>query len=157
GNMVVATHGETVAPDTFVAPQVGPQRLRMPLSNAPLAHLDPSTLALTAPIMTGAVSSAASSFTQSAPRSLSTLELRVDDVLWQQQPSLLDSSPNAPVYRVEIDDQGEATVVFGQGESGSSGQQFGLRPPENSVITASYRVGGGAVGNVAADTLVQPH
>jgi predicted phage baseplate assembly protein len=78
-------------------------------------------------------------------------------VLWQQLPSLLNSPPNALVYRVEIDDQGAATAVFGQGGSGSSGQQFGLRPTQNAKITAKYRVGGGAVGNVGADTLVQPH
>ena len=58
---------------------------------------------------------------------------------------------------MEIDDQGAATVVFGQGGSGSSGEQFGMRPPEGAVITASYRIGGGAIGNVGADTLVQPH
>jgi hypothetical protein len=157
GNMVVATHGETVEDSPITAPVPGPQRLRMPLSAAPLAHLDPSTLALTTPITMGAVSSAPSSFTQRAAHSLSTLELRVDDVLWQELPSLLDSAPNAPVYRVEIDDQGGATVVFGQGESGSTGQQFGLRPPDGANITAKYRVGGGTVGNVGADTLVQPH
>jgi hypothetical protein len=157
GNMVIATHGETIEDSPFTAPSAGPQRLRMPLSNSPLAHLDLSTLALTAPITTAVVPPAPSGFTQRAPRSVSTLELRVDDVLWEQQPSLLDSAPNAMHYRVEIDDQGAATIVFGQGESGSSGEQFGLRPPENTKITAKYRVGGGAVGNVGADTLVQPH
>jgi hypothetical protein len=157
GNVVVATHGETVEDSAFTVSPTEPQRLRMPLSNSPLAHLDLSTQALTAPITTGAVSPAPSSFTQRAPHSISTLELRVNDVLWQQRPSLLDSAPNALVYRVEIDDQGGPTVVFGQGGSGSSGEQFGLRPPENAKITARYRVGGGAVGNVGADTLVQPH
>jgi len=87
--MAVATHGETFPtpgelPDTLVAPPAGPQRLRMPLSNSPFAHLDLSTLALTAPITTDAVFSAPSSFTQRAPNNVSTLELRVNDVLWQQ-------------------------------------------------------------------------
>jgi hypothetical protein len=158
GNMVVATHGETVPlPDILVAPRAGPQRLRMPLSAAPLAHLEPRTLALTAPVTAASAPSISNGFTRRGPRSVSTLKLQVGTppVEWQQQASLLDSAPDALVYRVEIDDQGGATVVLGRGESGSSGQQFGLRPPENSVITASYRVGGGAVGNVGADTLVQ--
>ena len=45
GNMVVATHGETIA-ETLTVPPFGPQRLRIPLAEAPLAHLDPDTLAL---------------------------------------------------------------------------------------------------------------
>ena len=156
GNMVVATHGETVL-DTIIVPPAGPQRLRIPLLNAPLAHLDAATIALTAPITAEPTWPQASMFTQQAPRSLSTLQLQVGGVEWQQQSSLLDSAPNALVYRVEIDDQGSATVVFGQGETGSSGQQFGLQPPPNSTIAAIYRVGGGAVGNLGADTLVQLH
>jgi hypothetical protein len=158
GNMVIATHGETTVDNTFTAPPPGPQRLRMQLSGAPLAHLDPTTLALAAPVTAGPVFPM-SGFTQSAARSISTLSLEVGTpaVQWQQQPSLLDSAPDALVYRVEIDDQGAATVVFGQGDSGSTGQQFGLRPPANAAITAKYRVGGGVVGNVGADTLVQLH
>jgi hypothetical protein len=156
GNMVVATHGETTEDTPFTAPPPGPQRLRIQLSGAPLAHLDPSTLALTV-LVTARPALSASGFTERVPRSISTLKLHVGASEWVQQPSLLDSSPDAQVYRVEINDQGGATVVFGQGGSGSSGQQFGLRPPENALITAAYRIGGGVVGNVAADTLVQLH
>src|SRR4030095_12335197 len=52
------------------------------------------------------------------------------------------------VFRLEIDDQGEATVVFGDGV-------FGLRPEETTKVDATYRVGGGAVGNVAAESLIE--
>ena len=156
GNMVVATHGETIA-ETLTAPPFRPQRLRMGLSDGPLAHLDPDTLALTNPVTASSTSLPPGEFTNGALRSISTLKLQVGDVLWQQRPSLLDSAPNARVYRVEIDDRGGATVVFGQGGSGISGQQFGMRPPEDAIITALYRVGGGAVGNIGADTLVELH
>ncbi len=65
-------------------------------------------------------------------------------------PSLLDSGPNDQVYRLEIDDEGYATVVFGEGT-------FGKRPEETSTVTAlKYCIGGGAVGNLSADTLVLP-
>jgi predicted phage baseplate assembly protein len=40
-------------------------------------------------------------------------------------------------------------VVFGNGV-------FGQRPDETTTVIATYRVGGGAVGNVAAETLIQP-
>jgi hypothetical protein len=155
GNMVLATHGETTV-DSFEVPTGGQPRLRIGLSQSPLAHLDPATVALVNPMSNGATSPAPS-LTAAMQRSVSTLALKVDGVQWQQQPSLLDSAPNSPVYRVEIDDAGAATLVFGLGGSGSSGQQFGLRPPEGATVTAQYRVGGGAVGNVGAGTLVQLH
>jgi hypothetical protein len=158
GNLAVATHGETIAaPDTFIAPAAGP-RLRIQLSQGPLAHLDASTLALTT---TAAASPTGSGgFTQVAPRGVSTLVLTVgnqDPTPWQQLPSLLDSGPNDKVYRLEIDDQGDATVVFGQGGTDIADAQFGLRPPEGTAIEAVYRVGGGSSGNVSADTLIQAH
>ncbi len=119
GNMAVATHGEITIDDTFTAPAPAAQRLRLPLAAAPLAHLDASTLALVAPAVTGPAVATGSGAGQSAPQSISTLTIEVGDAEWQQQSSLLDSAANAQVYRVEIDDQGRATVVFGQGLSGS--------------------------------------
>jgi Baseplate J-like protein len=158
GNLAVATHGETVtAPDIFVAPPPSTQRLRFDLSQSPLAHLDPATAALVAP--QDSATAPPVSYTEVAARSISTLSVTVGGDLtpWQQVPSLLDSSATAQAYRVEIDDTGLATIVFGQGGSGSSGDEFGLRPAANSQIVATYRVGGGALGNVAAGTLVEPH
>ncbi|HEY0786344.1 MAG TPA: baseplate J/gp47 family protein, partial [Acidobacteriaceae bacterium] len=156
GNLVLATHGETLpTPDTFTAPPAGPQRLRFDLSQSPLAHIDPATLAL----LGSAPASAPASYTQVAPRSISTLSVLVGDAAtpWQQLPTLLDSSPTDHAYRVEIDDTGLATLVFGQGGSGTAGDEFGLRPLADAPIRATYRVGGGALGNVAPGTLVLPH
>jgi predicted phage baseplate assembly protein len=154
GNMVVATHGETVT-ETLSAPG-GPQRPRIELANAPLAHLDPNTLALVAPPVTDSAATIPD-ILQRTPHSTSTLQLQVEGEPWQEQQSLLDSSADAHVYRVEVDDEGRATLVFGQGGSGAPGEQFGLRPAPGDVIEALYRVGGGANGNLAPDTLVQPH
>jgi predicted phage baseplate assembly protein len=78
------------------------------------------------------------------------LQLVVDGVQWAQQPSLLTALPDSQVFRVEIDDDGEATVVFGDGV-------FGQSLPNNAIITANYRVGGGQIGNLGADTLVVPY
>jgi predicted phage baseplate assembly protein len=72
----------------------------------------------------------------------------VDGKRWQELASLLESRGDAEVYRVEIDDRDDATVVFGD-------DRFGRRPDETAEITATYRVGGGAVGNVGAGTLVR--
>jgi hypothetical protein len=170
GNLVPATHGETIADDPLrdlsdeqkllliaeIAarrPGQRPPRQRLRLANGPLAHLDPNTLNLAAPLVRPPSQTAltsASVFTTRQRRSVSTLTVQVDDEPWSAQPTLLESGPDAKVFRVEIDDNGDATVVFGDGT-------FGLRPPETAKVTATYRVGGGSVGNVGADTLTLPH
>jgi hypothetical protein len=164
GNMVVATHGETVTdvlraltPEQVAAlnaeiaarkPGEAPPRQRLELSFFPLAHLDPSTLQLVAPPGAPAASESTPAFTSRPPRNISQLRLQVDGIQgeWTERNSLLDSRGDARDFRVEIDDQGDGTVVFGDGT-------FGLRPPETAKVTATYRVGGGVAGNVAADTL----
>ena len=159
GNLVLATHGETVteslrdlspaqiaAVDAEVAARKPWQRVpreRLDLARAPLAHVDASTLALIAPLGQPAPE------TGLAPvnPSVSTLSIEVNGKPWQEVPSLLDSGPDDPVFRVEIDDAGDATVVFGDGT-------FGRRPDETSTVVATYRIGGGRAGNLGADTLV---
>jgi hypothetical protein len=152
GNLVPATHGETAHKDL---PPVSEtlKRPRLRLSMAPLAHLDVTTQTLADPLVAKllkAAQTSAAAFTARQPRSVSTLRIEVDGVVWQQQQSLLDSRPDDQVFRLEIDDQGDATVVFGD-------NIFGLRPPETAKVTATYRVGGGTVGNIGPDTLILPH
>ncbi|MBV8370813.1 MAG: baseplate J/gp47 family protein [Candidatus Eremiobacteraeota bacterium] len=151
GNVVLATHGETVegealraltpAQKTALAKEIaarGPgervPRQRLTLANAPLARLDPSTLALA----------------NGTQRTTSTISLEVGEppVRFTELPTLLESASDATVFRVEIDDAGDATVVFGDGT-------FGVAPDETADVFASYRVGGGAIGNVAAATLTR--
>lgn len=162
GNLVPATHGLSVSEDlrnlkpaqiaqvnmelAALGPGQSLPRQRLTLSQAPLARLDPETYSLgngLAPL-----SSAAPSFTSRAPRGVSTLQVEVDGVVLQEQTTLLDSQPDDQVFRVEIDDAAEATVVFGDGT-------FGAAPSPVSVVTASYRAGGGAAGNVGAGTLTE--
>jgi predicted phage baseplate assembly protein len=160
---VPATHGETVQDEALrnlTAQQVtelqaeiasrppGARvlRQRLALTYAPLAHLDASTLTL-APTPVNTVAPAATgSFTTRSPRSISTLKVTVDGNPWHERTSLLESGPNDMVFKVEIGDLGEATVVFGDGV-------FGMRPAETSIVIATYRVGGGSIGNVGADSL----
>jgi len=169
GNVVPATHGETVTEGirTLTAEQAQVLQLelaalppgtkrprqRLPLGHAPLAHLDPSTVALADAPTASAVTAVPSEVTElliRAPRSISTLRIFVDGVngAWQEADTLLNSGAGDQVFRVEIDDDGDATVVFGDGT-------FGMRPSETANVTAIYRVGGGAIGNVAADTLTR--
>jgi hypothetical protein len=155
GNLAPATHGETIEEEKLLT--VPDDRQELPeddyekrlsrglrLSRAPLAYLHPNTPSLPPPII------APDSLPRRQPRGISTLTVTVDATPWQERPTLLDSGPNAPHFRVEIDDAGDATVRFGKKDSG-----FGARPQYPAPITARYRVGGGVVGNVSADTLVQ--
>lgn len=73
---------------------------------------------------------------------------------WLEVDTLADSSPADRHFVVQRDAEGAATVVFGDGISG-------LIPPASTsttpvTIQASYRVGGGAQGNVPARTPFRP-
>jgi hypothetical protein len=145
GNLVPASHGETVQERLTVAAASGVAgRRRARLGRAPLAHLDPATSALA-----GLAAPPGTPPLAREPRSVSTLELDVDGERWQRRPTLVGSRPDDRVYRLEVGDRGEATLVFGDGT-------LGRRLPASATVTAVYRVGGGTVGNLGADTLTRP-
>jgi hypothetical protein len=158
-NLVVATHGTTVREELraltdqereIVTAEIAARkpwqrvpRQRLALARGPLAHLDPATRGLVAPV----------DAPQEPPDDparpalpVSTLEVSVDDTQWTQRPTLLDAGPADEVYRVEIEDDGQATIVFGD-------DCYGATPEELATVSAAYQVGGGIVGNVGADTL----
>jgi predicted phage baseplate assembly protein len=79
----------------------------------------------------------------------STLTVMVNLVRWNEQPTLLESSPNAQDFTTTLDDSGQTTVIFGDGVNGA-------RPPtgKNNIL-ARYRKGLGTSGNVASDAIQQ--
>ena len=76
-----------------------------------------------------------------------TLEVRVNDILWQEVPSLYGQSGTSQVYETRIGDDGKVTVQFGDGVTGSR------LPTGVENVTASYRVGTGLEGMVKANQL----
>jgi predicted phage baseplate assembly protein len=76
-----------------------------------------------------------------------SLEVRVDGVAWTEADSLFSLGPHDRSYVVRIDDDAEATVVFGDGERGAR------LPSGQENVSATYRVGAGPGGNVAAGAL----
>jgi uncharacterized phage protein gp47/JayE len=142
GNLVPATHGETVTEETLAV--LGPDEREnarrlgrgLRLRHGPLAYHPAGP--------------AAEAFPLRGARGTSTLKLTVGDDPWEERPTLLESGPNGRHFRVEIDDAGEATVRFGK-----PGLESGAAPPKGATVKATYRVGGGAAGNVAAGTLTQ--
>lgn len=79
----------------------------------------------------------------------STLRVRVNDILWHEADSLAGLTPTDRSYLVRIDDGGQTTVVFGNGERGARLPTG----PEN--VRANYRSGIGKGGNVKAGQLSQ--
>lgn len=67
---------------------------------------------------------------------------------WQPQVDLLESEEFSQNFVAEVDAQGRTTLRFGDDLNGR-------RPPAGSIFTATYRVGNGATGNVAAGALVR--
>ncbi len=65
---------------------------------------------------------------------------------WTLQESLAFSRNSQKDYVIEINDQDQATIRFGD-------SAFGAIPPKDAIIEASYRVGGGSDGNVAANSI----
>lgn len=65
---------------------------------------------------------------------------------WTFVTDLIDARPADNVYTTSVDENGALTVLFGDGLNGRV-------PPRSSVITASYRVGGGAIGDVNENTI----
>ncbi len=73
----------------------------------------------------------------------STLELRVNGVLWQETEYFFGLAANARRFVLRRDDQDKTTIVFGDGNTGQ-------RPSTGSEISATYRSGLGAAGNLSA-------
>lgn len=66
---------------------------------------------------------------------------------WSYSPHLIVNGPFDQVFSLLLDENDITSVVFGDSANGEI-------PSVGAVITATYRVGGGASGNVAANTLV---
>jgi photosystem II stability/assembly factor-like uncharacterized protein len=125
-NVVSASHGETVV-EVLGSGDGTQKHQRFILKQPPLTY----TAAATA---TGHQSS---------------LQLRVNDLLWQEVPFLYDRKPQEPIYITRIADDASVNVIFGDGESG-------LRLPSGQEnITATYRTGIGRAGQMKARQLSQ--
>ena len=65
---------------------------------------------------------------------------------WEPRADLLASGPDDVHLTVECDDDGQATIRFGDGE-------LGVAPAVGEVLFARYRTGGGLRGNVGAEAI----
>lgn len=79
----------------------------------------------------------------------STLKVRVNDVLWHESDSLAGLGPADRAYIVRIDDGGQTSVVFGNGERGAR------LPTAAENVRAVYRNGIGKPGNLKTGQISQ--
>jgi hypothetical protein len=131
-NVARATHGESVS-ETVGSGNAAAPNQSFQLRQAPLTHVS-------APTVSGRAS---------------TLELRVNDLLWREVPSLYGQSAAAPVYTLSTDNVGRTRVLFGDGSEGAR------LPTGLDNLRARYRKGLGLAGNVDAgklgNLLSRPH
>ena len=123
-NVAAATHGETVV-DILGSGDAAQSGQAFALRQAPLTCV-PSRAG------TGAAS---------------TLEVRVNDLLWQEVSSLFGRAPDERVYSMKTADDGTVTVQFGDGVRGAR------LPSGIQNVRARYRRGTGLDGLVAAGQL----
>ena len=81
----------------------------------------------------------------SNPVIFDSVQVVVDGVLWQKVDYFTDSQPRRE-YRVEFDSTYTAYVIFGNNRAG-------LIPSNGSIITVTYRTGGGQVGNIISGSV----
>lgn len=80
----------------------------------------------------------------------STLQVRVNETLWQPVTRLSDAAATDEVYVLDVDGNGAGRVTFGNGIHGAR------LPTGNDNVTATYRVGGGPNGNLVPGSLTVP-
>jgi predicted phage baseplate assembly protein len=77
----------------------------------------------------------------------STLEVRVNEVAWDEAPSLLALGPKSQSYVRRTDDDETTSTLFGDGAHGAR------LPTGTENVRARYRTGIGRPGNVAAEQI----
>jgi predicted phage baseplate assembly protein len=123
-NVVLATHGETMI-EVLGSGDGAQANQTFKLKKLPLTHIAADT-------PSGAASS---------------LEVRVNGIRWSPVSAFCKEPATAEVYTVRIEDDGTTGVIFGNGQQGAR------IPTGSENVTAVYRSGIGATGEVAADSI----
>jgi len=124
GNVVKATHGET-REEVLGSGDGSRARQQFELKKSPLTYL-------AAPTPSGVQS---------------TLEVRVNDVLWHEAANLFELEPLDRGYVTRTDNEDKVTVMFGDGTHGAR------LPSGIENVQAVYRKGIGKPGNVDAEQI----
>lgn len=150
GNLVLVDHGlttrETITNDTAIPLD---EPFSLPLSYGPLTmQLEPDSLTY-APTTLRPITPR-DRLDGDARDAKPAVALEADyptgPELWTPVPDLLDSPPFAQQFVAEVDNDGRASLRFGDGE-------YGREVAGATGFTAVYRVGNGRRGNIGAEAL----
>jgi len=124
GNVVRATHGET-HPEVLGSGDSSKAMQQFELKISPLTFVSAST-----------------------PRgAATTLEVRINDILWHEADNLAQLGPADRRYITRIDDNNKSKVIFGNGKRGAR------LPTGQENVKATYRTGIGKPGNVSKEQI----
>jgi hypothetical protein len=129
GNVAAATHGETVANEVLGNGDATTANQLFVLKRPPLTYVPSDANA------SGAVS---------------TINVSIGGVKWQEVPALFGEPPGARVFTLRRTDAGDTNVIFGDGVQGSR------LPTGAGNVVATYRTGIGPDGEVDAGVLTLP-
>jgi predicted phage baseplate assembly protein len=125
-NVAPATHGETTQ-EVLGSGDASQSFQQFALKQSPLTHTS----------------------TEAAGGAESTLQVRVNDLLWREVPTLYGRGPDERVYVTRREDDGRTIVQFGDGRTGAR------LPTGQENVRATYRKGIGRGGLVKAGQLSQ--
>ncbi|HYJ87075.1 MAG TPA: putative baseplate assembly protein [Pyrinomonadaceae bacterium] len=125
-NVALSTHGETTN-EVLGGGDATKAFQRFVLKQPPLTYVSSST----------------------AGGGQTTLEVRVNDILWREVPDFYGHEPEERIYVTRLGDDGKTTVIFGDGETGAR------LPTGQENIKAKYRKGIGLGGVLRSDQLTQ--
>jgi predicted phage baseplate assembly protein len=123
-NVALATHGETVQ-EVLGGGDASQSFHRFTLRQPPLTYVSASN----------------------PDGSESTLEIRVNELLWKEVTSFYGREPEERIYVTRTGDDGKTTIIFGDGKTGAR------LPTGQENVKAKYRKGTGLSGLVDRDRL----
>jgi hypothetical protein len=139
GNMLLADYGNIVT-DELLQPTNEPGSSYLNLQQMNLTFAVPYDQAA------ARLLPAAQALEQKPHEAQPVIQLRQANSLWYNKPDLLNSNYLAQDFVVEIDNERQTIIRFGDGV-------LGKIPATDTVFTASYRFGNGTAGNIGAETL----
>ena len=119
GNIVSVSRGETVLGEILGSGDASIANQSFALKKKPLTYLPAPTA-------------------DNDPGVKSTLRVFVNGILWKEVRSFFNIGPDEQVYVIRQDDEGESTVIFGDGLRGTR------LPTGRGNLVANYRYGAGA-------------
>jgi hypothetical protein len=124
-NVALSTHGETVANEVLGSGDAGQSYQRFTLRQPALTYTSADT----------------------PSGGATTLEVRVNDLKWNEVPTLFGHGPRERIYITHTDDEQKTRVRFGDGVTGAR------LPMGRENVKANYRKGIGVAGTVKAGQL----